>query len=162
MADNGDNRNEKGMNRVLYNLGKKAGRAAAQKENAVYDKRTQTKNARRKPEDASENQTPVQAEERQSLEAQQQQVLEKEEKIKLGHRILYTILCPVMSFIGIFIGFAITQHSSSGTVCGIIMVAYLIFSEVMVWKLKNQRSVLIGIMFLNLVVCALSWALLAH
>ena len=80
-------------------------------------------------------------------------------KITLKQRIFYTILAPVCWFLGMFLAEIIVQGGSSGNLFGLIMLAYLVFSEVMVWKIKSNIILLRIIVLLNVPLVFVCWTI---
>lgn len=82
-------------------------------------------------------------------------------QMTLKDRILYTVLAPVFLFAGLILGSVCTGAATTGNIGGFIAIGYMVFSEVMVWKLKTKRTVLIIVLF-NFVVAFVSWLVLGR
>lgn len=81
------------------------------------------------------------------------------QELTLKNRILYTVLAPVCWLAGLLLGSIVTGGGSTGNLGGFATLAYLVFSEVMVWKLNSKQKILLAVVG-NAVVSFLCWLLL--
>ena len=88
-----------------------------------------------------------------------QQNADETDLLTTTNRIVCTVLCPLFMFAGILIGSIIFQKGGLGSIGSIIMLGFLVFSEVMVWKLK-KKGLAYFLTFMNVVVTALVWIIL--